>query len=347
MLVMVAAVIGGAWSLARKYINRGEDLNKKAWESSYLERGLPVPESGPREGYWGARLGEKVRDGRTVWREPEIHLAGLIDIDGLGRQYYRSAGEVKYRILIMGGSVASGANASGIPSTYFSVIGDELERRGLPVEIVIVAAGAWKSSQELRALEPNLQTLRPDLVVFLNGLNDLTNGSTSLTLYGEPTATQDGSPWSVLYHAHDYQQRVSDYLSNITAARKMTVAGGASLLVALQPSLTERSRRTPIEERLLELTLESHAPDALATSYGAIRKSLAGMTRSGNFSFLDCSRVLDTEKETVFTDIWHFTDFGHRALGLFMADKIAGILKNRVDTGKDRSNQTSADGRRH
>jgi len=332
MVIAVAAVIGGAWSLARKYINRGGDLNKKAWESSYRERNLPVPSAGPREGYWGARLGEKVHDELTVWREPEVHLAGLMDIDGLGRQYYHSPGKARHRILILGGSVASGANASGIPATYFNIIGAELARRGLPVEIVIVAAGAWKSSQEVRALQGQLEKFNPDLVVFLTGLNDLTNGSTSRSLYGEPTATADGSKWTVLYHAHDYEQREDDFLANMQAARELTAKHGSEMLIVLQPSLNERARRTPVEEQLLKLSLQPHTSSAaLANSYASIRNRLSVQALNGTVLFLDCSKIFDSEKETVFTDIWHFTDFGHRLLGKTMADKIAGIIKTRME----------------
>jgi hypothetical protein len=52
------------------------------------------------------------------------------------------------------------------------------------------------------------------------------------------------------------------------------------------------------------------------------------MTGDGNFYFLDGSRVFDSENETVFADIWHFSDVGHRVLGLIMAEKIAEIMSN-------------------
>jgi len=331
LLLLLALFFALIWKLTQHYLHRGEDLNKRGWESSYRERKLPVPESGPREGYWGARLGEKVRDERTVWREPEIHLDGLIDIDRQGRQIFRSRGEKRHRIMILGGSVAFGAIASSISTTYFNILGSELERRGLPVEIIIVAAGAWKSSQELRALESSIEELQPDLVVFLNGLNDLTNGSTSKTLYGEPTATADGSLWTVLYHAHDYNQRVTDYLHNMAEAAKITAQSRSEMLIVLQPSLNERSKRTPIEEQLLKFSLDPHSSSAALTdSYDSIRKALSGKEQTGVLHFLDCSKVLDSEKETVFDDMWHFTDFGHRIIGNTMADKIAGILRNKA-----------------
>lgn len=325
--ILVASIMYGAWSLAKKYINGGEDINKKAWESSYRERKLPVPASGPREGYWGARLGGKVRDGRLGWHEPEIHLNGLVDIDSRGWQFYRSEGKIKHRIMIVGGSVASGANASGIGTTYFNILGNELDRRGLPVEIIVVAAGAWKSIQELNALRDSIKEIRPELVVFLNGLNDLTNGSTSRTLFGEETPTSDGSPWTVLYHAHDYEQRVTDYLDHMASAQKITAANGSKLLIVLQPSLNERTSLTSIENELLESSLDSKAVSAaLTASYKKMSLALKQMAQAKHFNFIDCSRVFDSEKQTVFTDIWHFTDFGHRDLGRIMAVEVAKII---------------------
>ncbi|MDD2365623.1 MAG: SGNH/GDSL hydrolase family protein [Desulfuromonadaceae bacterium] len=328
LVLMLAVFFLLVWKVTRSYLDRGEDLNVKAWESSYLERGQPVPESGPREGYWGARVGNKVGDDITIWREPEIHLAGKIDIDAFGRQRYSSSVKPEYRILIIGGSVAGGAYASSISTTYFNILGKELERRGVPVEIVIVAAGAWKSSQEVRALKHNIRELNPDLVVFLDGLNDLTNGATSQTLYGEPAATHDGSQWTVLYHSHDYDQRVADYLRNMEDARNIAMSHGAVFMVVLQPSLNERSKRTPVEETLLNLTLEAHSSStALTNAYTGISKGLSAQAQTGKLYFIDCSKAFDSEKETYFSDIWHFSDFGHAILGRIMGDTIYDILR--------------------
>jgi len=346
MAVAVLAFIAGAWYLADSYLHRGEDLNRTAWESSYRERGVPIPASGPREGYWGARLGGKVPDELLRWREPETHLAGLVDIDAAGRQYYRSPGRVAHRILIIGGSVAFGANASSIATTYFNVLGRELDKKGIGTEIVIVAAGAWKSIQELRALQQALPALKPELVVFLNGLNDLTNGSTSRTLYGEPTETRDGAPWTIVYHAHDYQERVADYLANMRAARELTTEQGAQMLVVLQPSLNERSKRSRIEEKLLALTLEAHSSAAaLTASYRAMAQGLDSLSRDGGMGFLDASKAFDGQKETVFSDIWHFTDFGHDLLGKAMADEIAAILTKRSADHTKRTSDAVGRGR--
>jgi hypothetical protein len=233
-------------------VSRGVQINRQAWELSFAERGLPVPASGPREGYWGSRLGHKIPHANLGWHEPAIAVPGLLEIDDRGFQHYTSADRNKANVLILGGSVAFGAYASEISKTYFHVIGAELERQSVPADLTIVAAGAWKSIQELKALKLYGPTLKPDLVIFLNGLNDLTNGATSRTLYGEPITTLDGSKWTPLYHTHDYHQRVVDYLQNMRWATEFTRMLRSDLLVVLQPSLAERARRTRMENVLLE-----------------------------------------------------------------------------------------------
>ena len=70
----------------------GKDLNRTAWEATYTERGQTVPPSGPREGYWGARLGQKVGDPNTEWHEPAVTVPGLLEIDAQGYQRFASPG---------------------------------------------------------------------------------------------------------------------------------------------------------------------------------------------------------------------------------------------------------------
>jgi GDSL-like Lipase/Acylhydrolase family len=310
----------------------GKNINREAWELSFVERGVPIPPSGPREGYWGSRLGAKVPHPRLGWREPSLSVPGLLEIDSSGLQHFRGTRRNKSKVIIFGGSVAFGAYASEIAKSYFHVLGGELERQAAATDVTIVAAGAWKSIQELNALELYGPTLRPDLVIFLNGLNDLTNGATSDTLYGQSVATADGSKWSPLYHAHDYRRRTAAYLENMGRAALVAARLGSDILFVLQPSLGERARRTRMESLLLEGALEPHASlDALKESYAAMRIGLRGYARPASVHFVDCSRIFDQERATTFSDIWHFSDFGHAILGRTMARHAARILGTRLE----------------
>ena len=323
---MLAGVLAALFLWWRR--PEGRALNRLAWESSFTERGQPVPPRGPREGYWGDRLGPKVAHPTYGWHEPRRAEPGVLDIDEEGVQRYRTAASPKQHVLIIGGSIAFGAYASSIATTYFHVLGTELERLGTPADLTIVASRAWKAVQEGHIVQQHDGRLDADLVVMLNGLNDLTSGATAQKVFGQEVATRDGSPWTPEYHAHDYEERVVAYLEIMRRVGSFARRHGRTALVALQPSLAERVRPTVIEEWLLDASLVPHeSAAALQRSYQAMRAGLAELERAGWLQFLDCSRVFDGERATTFTDLWHFSDFGHRLLGVAMAARIAPILR--------------------
>ena len=74
----------------------GKKINLNAWERSYMERGLPIPQNGPREGYWGSRLGKKISHPILGWHESGISISNLLEIDQKGFQRYLSIAEVKF-----------------------------------------------------------------------------------------------------------------------------------------------------------------------------------------------------------------------------------------------------------
>jgi lysophospholipase L1-like esterase len=311
----------------------GRELNRLAWESTFVERGLDVPPAGPRDGYWGERLLPKARDALTGWREDAQRITGFLDVDDRGCQSLAGSGDGRRHVLIVGGSVAFGAYASSAPTTYFHRLGRRLEEAGAPADVTVCAAGAWKSRQELAALEARAAELRPDLIVLFDGLNDLTSGATSDALFGDRVPVPDGRTWSVHFHAHDYERRVADYLDNVRQAVRVSAGGSAGLLLVLQPSLAERREPSFLERRLLAASLEPHeSKRALTDGYEAMRAGLRELAAaSPGVEFLDLSRVFDTEEPTTFTDLWHFTDPGHEIVAAAMAPRIAELLRREPD----------------
>jgi lysophospholipase L1-like esterase len=318
----------GARRVYRWYVEReGLRQNREAWEAGFRERHLPVPESGPRDGYWGSRLGPHTVDPVLGWVLPELHVPRLLDLDASGMQHVGRAGGVSARVLVLGASTAFGGYASAIDRTYFSVMADALAGRGRPVRVSVDAVGAWKSVQEITSLERRSHRLDPDVVVFLNGLNDVTNGSNARTLYGEQTRTLDGSTWHPLYHEHDYPARVERYLENMREVRDWLRARRVVTVFALQPALFEKRQLSPIEDRLLGNILAFLGPrEVLQQSYADIRAGLTRLADGETAFFVDCSRVYDAEEMTVFTDVWHFSDPGHRILGEALAAALEPIL---------------------
>ncbi len=318
---------------------RGRSLSRKAFEATFLERGLEVPESGPRDGFWGSRLSRPTPDARLGWRVTGEREPGLFEMDADGCQHYRPDGEPVARILVLGGSVAWGAYASSVQTVYFSVLGRALERAGLPVDITVLAAGAWKSHQDVQGLMVRLAAGESyDLVLFLNGLNDLTGGPTADTLYnGAPVSTLltdassevDEEPGK-RPHQGDFAERVRAYLANMTRAAERARESGTPLLIALQPSLPERAAPSGIERTLLDgLAASSGRIEEYRAAYHSLRRGLADLAKQDGVDYVDLSRLFADETATTFVDTWHFTDPGHALLGERLADALVPILRRR------------------
>jgi lysophospholipase L1-like esterase len=309
-LVMLLVPVAGAAGLAAAYLRffrplpSGVELNQLAWEASFLERGLPVPPSGPREGYWGSGMAPWVEDPELEWREAEAHIPGQVESDANGEQALALPG-ARQHLLVIGGSVAWGSYASSIDTTWFAALARTLAARGRPLRVTVLAAGAWWSRQELAALRRRVG-LQPDLVLFLGGLNDLAMRE----------VPED--------------QRVNDYLDNLRAARDLCRARGTAIAVALQPFLLQKPARSRIEERVIELSLDEVTPaPLLRRGYVRLRTGLTELAREPGTFFVDCSGAFDEEKVTTFTDLWHFADPGHRLLAECLARRLEPALASR------------------
>lgn len=319
-----ASMIYGDWQAMR--------LNQSAWKSTYEERRLPLPD-GPRDGWWGSNLGPQVRHPQLGWVLPELHLPGRLEIDAAGMQHV-AVSNTRFRVLILGASVAFGGYASRIENTYFAQLAELLARGGVPADLTVYATGAWKSVQELEALRLNGLNTHPDVVLFLNGLNDLTNGSNARTLYGVQTRPIDGSRWHPLYSERDYGPRVSGYMSNMKTAYQELRRHSIPMIVALQPALFEKRHLSAIEKKLERDSLKFYGSKAdLLAAYEAMRRGLRELASQPHAYFIDCSRPYNGESLTVFTDIWHFSDAGHALLASTLGPPLIEILSREAQDG--------------
>lgn len=297
----------GLWALWRSRhldLPSGRKLNKAAWEASFRERGLRVPKDGPRDGYWGNRMPAWTRDPDVGWHESETHIPPLVDQDSLGLQRLEADG-ARWHVLILGGSVAWGAYASTIKETYFGQLVDRLAESGHPVRLTVMAAGAWTSENELKAFRTRGLPLAPDVAVFVNGMNDLTQGKD----IAEDT-------------------RVRSYLDHMHEARDLAETKGIAAVFALQPALHGKRHKTSLEERVLELMADKAA--FVPTAYPVMRHGLRGLSSHPGTTVVDCSDAFSGETTTTFTDIWHFADPGHRLLGECLAAGLLPVLDSQM-----------------
>jgi hypothetical protein len=197
----------------------------------------------------------------------------------------------------LGGSVAAGAYSSETSKTYFEKLVSYLNEKRIKAKTIIYAAGAWVSRQEIIALLYKGLNLKPHIIVFLDGLNDLTN-------------IQDKT----------YEEKVSDYINNMRVAMEICMINNIKLTYALQPFLPYKKIKSFLEKRILQLSIQDE--NQLKKYYGTIREGLSGLVQT-NIYFIDTSDVLSEEKETTFADIWHFSDHGHDLLGKFLSEQLS------------------------
>jgi lysophospholipase L1-like esterase len=306
LAIPLAGAVALAWYAHIRFarLPSGEALNRMAWEANFTERGLPVPPGGPRDGYWGARMPGQVKDPEMGWHEAEAHMPGLVEEDANGLQRLETPG-AQAHLLIIGGSVAWGAYASSIETTYIAKLARTLAAHGYPVNVTVLAAGAWTSEHELKALRLRGLALAPDVVMIFDGLNDLTLGN----------ASED--------------ERVTAYLDRMREARDLARAQGASIVFALQPMLLDK-RRTAIEERVLGLSLDTAGQARVTSGYERMRAGLRELAKADVVSFVDCSGAFDAERATTFTDLWHFPDPGHALLADRLAPAVLDVLRGKA-----------------
>jgi lysophospholipase L1-like esterase len=278
----------------------GVALHRQAWAAGFEERGLPVPEEGPADGWWSTGLPEQVPDAATRRRMAQVDLGARVRVDARGLRHAASAGAPRGRVLVVGASVAFGVAASLEARTYFAELARLLGERGHPVVVDVLSAGGWSSREELAGLRDRGLDPRPDVVVLLDGLND------------------------VLLEPGDGPARVRAYLERVRAMRDLAAAAGARVVLARQPCLLGK-RRSPLEARIAAVTPEL---ETLAREWPNVAAGLAALAAEApaTTTYADTSGCFDGEEPTTFCDVWHFPDPGQRLLAEALAATLAPLL---------------------
>lgn len=265
----------------------GYKLRETAWESSFTERGLNVPPGGPREGIWG----EGVTPLKCAVSDCNFRklVPGIIELDDDGLQTAGKSEDPYPHILIVGGSVAWGAGASDIANTYFSQLYGMLKNEYPDTEISVLAAYGSTSNTDLSSFVRKGLDAKPDVVVFINGLNDL-------TVKGQLRQTD-----------------ASDYILNMKTAALIAERNGIPTIIVRQPFPGGKKFKTDLEKRIMELSNKDYEK-VITPLYKHIGKVLEGMAKAGEIYYIDAAYCFDDETATTFNDQWHFSDPGHKLL---------------------------------
>jgi len=292
---------------ARSSRNRdGLQLIARAWVATYQERHLRIPPRGPRD---GVSLEKSLPRSQKPFgsHENPMSIPGVLEVNSQGLQFAVSPPNPKARLLIVGASVAFAQYATTTDRTYFNQLSRHLMGKGHAIQILVLATRSWTSDQELAAFRNMGLSLKPDFVLFLDGLNDLTQ-----------------------YSQLPEQERVANYLQRMRTARDLAMANHIQVIFCPQPFLPQKKVKSPLEEAILRVYAGPfQSIGSLIADNQAMRQGLREMTVPNKVWVMDCSGVFDDETYTTFTDIWHFTDVGQAILGEFMAKKLAPFLSRR------------------
>jgi len=277
----------------------GNKLRMKAWNASFTERGLEVPEKGPRDGRNGDRITPKrcsISDCKHLSAIP-----GIIEIDEYGFQYAGRKEEASPNILIIGGSVAWGAAASDIENTYFDKLYHKLNTKYPDIGISVLASASSTSGTDLYSFVNKGIGKNPDIVIFLNGLNDIT--------------VQE----AVVKNA-------GDYILNMKTAIKIADLSGIKTVIIRQPYPGSKKIKTDFEKRIMEIS-EDEYEKTIIPHYKYIGAGLQKIADGENVYYIDAAGCFENESETTFSDQWHFSDPGQELLAECIYSGLLPIIK--------------------
>jgi lysophospholipase L1-like esterase len=252
------------------------------------------------------------------------------------------------RLLVLGGSTTF-CNEVPDEFTWPSLLQARLAADPATADVEVVNAGAMGAGtfQELERLKHELaRGPRPDFVVSLHGVNDVTQGvynnRPDLTLSGyaeeiERTWAQRLMRKSRLFeflvqtfrpalqappHLSDpaaveraVRASAENYRANLRAMAELCAREGIGFVAFLQPSMYTITSR-PLTEAELRVGELKHPGmrRAFAAGHPALQREAAGLREREGVNVIDASDGFDAERRPIFLDFCHVEELGNRAI---------------------------------
>jgi hypothetical protein len=295
----------------------------------------------------GTRVFVSVRYGRAdhgmYWMfRYEPYLLVRTD-DRLHQPYPSKTG--KFRILVLGGSTARNIPEDMLGEAFREILDGD-------VEVINLAQGGYIVDQELIVLGLHGVRIRPDLVITVDGANDIVNltktsrpgihyTSTFVELamnhpfrnfvFGMLRNSQFVNSVNKLYERRmerEVQQRADlleenqrHYLESLESIATFSRGLAASYVAVLQPYLHLRANRTQRERQLAQN--HEYRKDFMIRAYGLLRDGLRSHPFGGDVLIIDASAAFDKTAAECFIDEVHLTVDGNRSLSRFIAQSVA------------------------
>lgn len=262
----------------------------------------------------------------------------------------------EYRIFIMGGSVAKGYGAS-VPEKKFHRLLENLLNENRPPQVKrtynVVSAGrlGYVSAQELVLLLMGTLDFHPDMVIHLNGFNDIIAVTQYQETPGYPfyfqsmvRAIKSVKIGRVLDSALEQSALLSNvsqmmkkykpgpgnyssmnitrhYARNMGQIAQMLRSSGIEAYFFLQPTIYDKKIKSPEEQNFIDQRRIQNR-QVLLNTYPLLADSLNRISEEHQVHWSDFRGVFDGVPEKVFNDSAHFNDRGQEVLAKAMYEEI-------------------------
>ena len=284
----------------------------------------------------------------------------FFDFNGKTVKHEKKNGE--YRIFILGGSVAKGFGSSSPDKAYHQILEALLNEgaqrsEGRPYNVVSAGRLGYVSAQELILLQMGILEFKPDLVIHLNGANDIL----TVTQYQEPPGypfyhqslkrslqavkinkainqTITKSAFLSELEAMFKKYRKSEpgvttfnidrhYRRNMTQSAQLLKANDIPGLIVLQPLLLEKKQLAGHEVTSIKKLSQNNRHIWLST-FNKLAVSLKEISEKTGILWKNFQGVFDNQQEETFGDTIHLNDRGQRLLAKALLPIVKDFLKS-------------------
>ncbi len=277
-----------------------------------------------------------------------------------------------FRVIVLGGSVAWGTGASSNKTVWTAVAQELLQRDDLAVEVLNAGCAGYISFQELMYLQFRLLEFSPDMIVVLDGYNDIFMSS----LYDVNRYTPHTNPYydmekrfhalplifqigglikersaffklmkriqeKILYErgkpmfpvSHLNTRGIDAYFSNVKSMADILRGRGIVTVFMLQPYIMESKKGLSADEERMAAKARQEAP-VIKGAYQVVRQRYQDLANREHIAYYDLNGIFDRydAATTVWFDHVHLNDNGHRVLGELLKD----IISTHFHANKDR-----------
>jgi lysophospholipase L1-like esterase len=338
---------------------------RRAWENyvSGASRAATDPAAARRFYAEMSRLRYRIMDD-GLWRaRPQAGEALNVDGEGLRSTRYPAPPPAKgaKTIFVFGGSTVWGWGSRD-EKTIPSLLGGALVRAGMPVAVRNYGQNAYVSSQEVAALVGELRGgARPDVVVFLDGLNDVE--AAFLAEGGDATferrflrrsgaALQSDTRWDLVRAflsgsalarlfawgggrppSKETGEAAADrvarrYLANVELVRALAPRYRFTPVFFWQPVIARKRRLTDAEKETQDLG--DYEPE-MKPVFDLLSRRIGRAARDERVH--DIGELFSEESRAVYTDGEHYTE----AANAVIAENMSAVVLAETAAGKRKS----------